>query len=204
MSSPDCRAKSLRPRACASVRERSSRVRGRTVFPLGGDLISSYFLDDRADLVAWLLAIERRHAAFRDLRMFFGQPPLRKRSAAKGALFLMHKRRPDICVWRSKSARATPDAPFPIDANPTVWVTDSYSTMDPRDLDAIDTAASALSLRPHYQAVTRGGSDASCAASHGLCARPVTLAFAGRELAWLRNYASGFTGNARTPARRVS
>jgi putative aminopeptidase FrvX len=29
----------------------------------------------------------------------------------------------------------------------------------------------------HGQALTRGGSDASCAASRGLCARPVTLAF---------------------------
>ena len=29
-----------------------------------------------------------------------------------------------------------------------------------------------------FQALSRGGSDASCAASHGLCARPITLGLA--------------------------
>ena len=50
--------------------------------------------------------------------------------------------------------------------------------MDPRDLDLVARSAATLGLAPHFHAVTRGGSDASCAASHGLCARPVTLAFA--------------------------
>jgi putative aminopeptidase FrvX len=30
-------------------------------------------------------------------------------------------------------------------------------------------------MRLQFQALSRGGSDASCAASHGLCGRPITL-----------------------------
>jgi putative aminopeptidase FrvX len=97
----------------------------------------------------------------------------------EGALFLLHESRPAVCVALEIGPRGTPDADFPLDATPTVWVTDAYATMDPRDADLIEDAArdAGLVAGPHWQAVSRGGSDASCAASRGLCARPVTLAF---------------------------
>ena len=85
--------------------------------------------------------------------------------------------RPEICI-ALEIGPSTPDAPVVIDATPTVWVTDSYSTMSPVDLDLLEQAAESADIGPlQWQAMTRGGSDASCAASHGLCARPVTLAF---------------------------
>jgi putative aminopeptidase FrvX len=148
----------------------------RTLCDLGGDLVSSYFLDDRADLVALLLALEatRGNPEFADV---LWAATASEEVGGEGALFLLQKYRPDICV-ALEIGPTTPDAPFPLDDNPTVWVTDSYSTMDPRDLDLLDTVAGEIGLSPHFHAVTRGGSDASCAASHGLCARPVTLAFA--------------------------
>ena len=148
----------------------------RTLFPLGGDLIAGYFLDDRADLVALLLALDavRDNPAFANV---LWAATSSEEVGGEGALFLLQKYRPDFCV-ALEIGPTTPDAPFPLDANPTVWVTDSYAAMDPRDLDLVAQSAAALGLEPHFHAVTRGGSDASCAASHGLCARPVTLAFA--------------------------
>jgi putative aminopeptidase FrvX len=50
-------------------------------------------------------------------------------------------------------------------------VTDSYAATDPRDIRLLAEIEPSL----QFQAFGRGGSDASCAASHGLCARPVTL-----------------------------
>jgi putative aminopeptidase FrvX len=147
--------------------------------PLAGGLIGSYFLDDRADLLAWLLA----------LRTLVSSPERRARYAGvlfaataseevggEGALYLLHATRPDVCV-ALEIGPTTPDAPFPVDADPTVWVSDSYATMSPSDIALVETAAAGVGVGLHYQAVTRGGSDASCAASRGLCAHPVTLAF---------------------------
>jgi putative aminopeptidase FrvX len=149
----------------------------RTITDLGGDLIASYFLDDRADLVAWLLALaELRGEPGMDGILWAATAS--EEVGGEGALFLLQRYRPDICI-ALEIGPTTPDAPFPLDATPTVWVTDSYATSDPRDLDLLHDAARDAELDPlHWQAVTRGGSDASCAASHGLCARPVTLAFA--------------------------
>jgi putative aminopeptidase FrvX len=148
----------------------------RGLWDLGGDLVASYFLDDRADLVAWLLAL----AALRDEP---SSPDVLFAATAseevggEGASYLLHASRPPVCV-ALEIGPSTPDAPFPLDANPTVWVSDTYAAMDPRDLDLLDAAGRELGLALHWQAVTRGGSDASCAAARGLCARPVTLAFA--------------------------
>ena len=46
------------------------------------------------------------------------------------------------------------------------------------DIDLVARAAAGIGQKPHFQALSRGGSDASCAAAHGLVARPITLAFA--------------------------
>jgi putative aminopeptidase FrvX len=157
---------------CRAVIARSRR----SVFELGGDLVSAYFLDDRADLVALLLALE----AVRGLAEFenvLWAATVSEEVGGEGALFLLQERRPDICV-ALEIGPITPDASFALDSTPTVWVSDTYASMDPRDLDLIEDAGGDIGLSPHFHAVTRGGSDASCAASHGLCARPVTLAFA--------------------------
>jgi putative aminopeptidase FrvX len=43
------------------------------------------------------------------------------------------------------------------------------------DMDLVAKAAHQAKLDIQYQALSRGGSDASCAANHGLCGRPITL-----------------------------
>jgi putative aminopeptidase FrvX len=151
----------------------------RTLTEIGnGDLLCSYFLDDRADLVSWLLALEMLAAAdspLNDEILFVATAS--EEVGGEGALCLLQEIRPEICI-ALEIGPSTPDAPVAIDATPTVWVTDSYSTMSPTDLDILEKAAKKAGIGPlQWQAMTRGGSDASCAASHGLCARPVTLAF---------------------------
>jgi putative aminopeptidase FrvX len=43
------------------------------------------------------------------------------------------------------------------------------------DIDLVVAAGNELGLKVQLQALSRGGSDASCSASHGLCGRPITL-----------------------------
>ena len=95
----------------------------------------------------------------------------------QGALWLLQQHQPAVAIALEIGPRV-PESPFPLDAQPTVWVNDSYSAMQARDLDLVAAAAADAGLSPHWQALSRGGSDASCAASHGLVARPITLAFA--------------------------
>lgn len=148
----------------------------RQVWDLGGDLVGAYFLDDRADLVAWLLALAALGDAEGAGAILFAAT-VSEEVGGEGAAWLLGDLRPEVCVALEIGPR-TPETPFPLDAHPTVWVSDSYATMDPRDLDRVADAARDADLSPHWQAVTRGGSDASSAASRGLCARHVTLAFA--------------------------
>ncbi len=150
----------------------------RTLFPIGGDLIGSYFLDDRADIVAWLLALQtlKENSLPANFRVCFAVTTSEE-VGGEGALFLLRNLGgPPVCV-ALEIGPTTPDDPFPIDANPTVWVSDGYSTMRPDDLDLVADAAKDAGLSPHFHALSRGGSDASCSASQGLCARPITLAF---------------------------
>lgn len=142
----------------------------------GGQLLASYFLDDRADLVAWLLALERLRAAGAGREILFAATTSEE-VGGEGALYLLHRLQPDVCV-ALEIGPSVPDAPVPLDTTPTVWVSDAYATMAPEDLDLLEEAAKASDLpMPHWQAISRGGSDATCAAARGLCARPVTLAF---------------------------
>lgn len=151
----------------------------RTLLPLAGGLIGSYFLDDRADLLAMLLAL-RTLAVSPERRQRYSNilfaATASEEVGGEGAQYLLHGIRPDVCV-ALEIGPTTPDAPFPVDANPTIWVSDPYSAMAPLDIALVETAAAGVGVNLHYQALTRGGSDASCAASKGLCARPVTLAF---------------------------
>ena len=49
--------------------------------------------------------------------------------------------------------------------------------MTTHDIELTEAAAADIHSKVHRQALSRGGSDASCAASHGLLARCFTLAF---------------------------
>ena len=152
-----------------------------------GPYLSGYFLDDRADLAAMLLAVETLTKPEGDQNTNEISPAPRYRSltfaataseevGGEGALFIMNRQPIDICIALEIGPR-TPEADFPIDAQPTIWVRDGYAAMDSRDGDLLTDCCRALGQTPHWQYLSRGGSDASCAAAKGLCARPVTLGF---------------------------
>jgi Cellulase M and related proteins len=149
----------------------------RTLWQMGGGLVASYFLDDRADLVSWLLALASLPSDTGSGVLFAATTS--EEVGGEGAQFLLQSlpAPPEVVVALEIGPR-TPDADFPLDANPTVWVTDTFATSAPRDLDLLAAAAGEVRLEVRWQAVTRGGSDATCVAARGLCARPVTLAFA--------------------------
>lgn len=152
----------------------------RTIVDLAEGWIASYFLDDRADLVSWILALVRLSQSPESRSRFASvlfAATASEEVGGEGAMYLLHERRPSICI-ALEIGPSTPDAPFPVDANPTVWVTDSFATSSPADLDMLADIGASLGFDLRFHAVTRGGSDASCAASRGLCARPITLAFA--------------------------
>jgi putative aminopeptidase FrvX len=136
-----------------------------------GDHVAGYFLDDRADLVAMLLAMRELKTA--NLDVLFAATAAEE-VGGEGALYLLQEIRPEICV-ALELGPSVPDAPVMLDANPTVWATDSYSTPAAADLDLIAEVGESLGMHLQFQALSRGGSDASCAASHGHCARPITL-----------------------------
>jgi putative aminopeptidase FrvX len=139
-----------------------------------GELVSGYFLDDRADIVSWLLALER-------LQGFEGDVLFAATAAEEvgglGALWLMLEQPPEICI-ALELGPAVPDAPIAITENPTVWVNDSYSAMQAADVELVAQLGQELGMHLQFQALSRGGSDASCAASRGFCARPITLGLA--------------------------
>ena len=140
-----------------------------------GNYVASPFLDDRADLAAMLLLLE-------DLPVIDPRRVLFAATAAEevgghGALWLLRKRPAAVGIALEIGPRV-PESPFMLDDQPAVWVSDSYSAMQAADIDLVAQAAERIGLAPHFQALSRGGSDASCAASYGLVARPITLAFA--------------------------
>ncbi|HVT11157.1 MAG TPA: hypothetical protein VHE55_02735 [Fimbriimonadaceae bacterium] len=141
----------------------------RTVTPVGL-LIGSYFLDDRADLVSWLLAL----AEIGSMEDVLFAATAAEEVGGEGALFLLQEHRPEVCIALELGPNA-PDAPVELTDQPTVWATDSYSTMSAADGDLVASVGERLGMELQFQALSRGGSDASCAASHGLCARPITL-----------------------------
>jgi putative aminopeptidase FrvX len=139
-----------------------------------GDLVSGYFLDDRADLVAWMLALE-------SLKEFEGSVMFAATAAEEvgglGALWQMLQNPPEICI-ALELGPIVPDAPADLSAQPTVWVNDSYAAMQAADIDLVAAVGDELGMNLQFQALSRGGSDASCAASRGFCARPFTLGLA--------------------------
>jgi putative aminopeptidase FrvX len=133
-----------------------------------GHLVAGYFLDDRADLVAWLLALEMLATTKVNVSFI---ATTSEEVGGEGACYYLQNVRPDVCVALELGAN-TPDAPLIINDQPTVWVKDAYAAMMASDGDLL---ASIPGFDLQFQALSRGGSDASCAASKGLCARPITL-----------------------------
>lgn len=143
-----------------------------------GDYVSAPFLDDRADLAAWLMTLEAlAKTPIKDGVSVVFAATVAEEVGGHGALYLLRRLQADIGIALEIGPRV-PESLFPLDGQPTVWVNDSYSAMRSEDIALVAQAAAEIGQRPHWQALSRGGSDASCAASHGLLARPITLAFA--------------------------
>ena len=142
----------------------------RNLLPIG-DHISGYFLDDRADLVAWILALKELRE--QGIDVLFAST-VAEEVGGEGALYLLHEHRPEICIALELGPWVA-DAPVELTAQPTVWANDSYSAMAVADGELVASIGAGLGMSLQFQALSRGGSDASCAASHGLCARPITL-----------------------------
>ena len=144
-----------------------------------GDYASAPFLDDRADLAAMLLVLEQwkggEAGGSKEGGVLFAATAAEE-VGGHGALYLLRKYQPQVGLALEVGPNV-PEAPFVLDSQPTVWVNDSYSAMRPADIDLVAEAAQSIGLAPHFQALARGGSDASCAAAQGLVARPITLAF---------------------------
>jgi putative aminopeptidase FrvX/uncharacterized membrane protein len=136
----------------------------RRLFPMG-DLVAGPFLDDRADVVAMLRAMESI-----DSPEVVFIATVAEEVGGHGALWALQSIQPEICIALELSP-IVPDAPILLSATPALWVTDSYANMPVADIDLVAD----LGLAVQYQALGRGGSDASCAASEGLVARPFTL-----------------------------
>jgi putative aminopeptidase FrvX len=165
ISAEDLRTMGVRPGTRVVV------SKGRRQLRRMGNHVAGHFLDDRADLVAWILALQE----VRDLGLnVVFVATAAEEVGGEGALFLLNGIRPPVCIALELGANV-PDAPAQITADPTVWANDGYAATAVRDLELLSEIGDELGLDLQFQAFSRGGSDASCAASHGLCARPITL-----------------------------
>ena len=138
-----------------------------------GDFAASYFLDDRADLVAMLLALESLAGTTLPAGIVFAAT-VYEETGGEGARYLLQGLRPDVCI-ALEIGPSVPESPFVPDSQPTIWVQDAYSSMTASDIDLMQAITHELGQAPHWQALSRGGSDATCTAALGLCARPITL-----------------------------
>ncbi len=150
-------------------------ARSRRIVTAFGPFVASYFLDDRADLAVWLMALETLRAQGTDgLGEVIFAATASEEIGGLGAHAMLKAHPSDICVALEIGPK-TPEADFPIDAQPTIWVRDSYAPMEAIDGDILEDCCAELGQTPHWQYLSRGGSDASCAAALGWTARPVTL-----------------------------
>ena len=140
-----------------------------------GEHIASYFLDDRADVAVLLMALEAlKNSDLSDHITLTFAATASEEVGADGAKYLLTCQPADICV-ALEIAPKTPEADFPIDATPTIWARDGYAAMEAKDGYLLEECCAELGITPRFQYLSRGGSDASCAAAIGLTARPVTL-----------------------------
>ncbi len=132
--------------------------------------ICGYFLDDRADLVSWLQALSMLQP---NIPTVFAATAAEE-VGGEGAQVLMRTLQPDVCI-ALELGPVVQDSSAILSAAPTLWVKDSYSTMAAQDIKLVKSVAANLGMEIQLQHLSRGGSDASCAASRGLCSRPITL-----------------------------
>lgn len=166
---------SRRELASAGVRPgvRVVLARDRRIVREIGPFLCSYFLDDRADLVALLLTLEMlKEGGFAGDVLFAATTS--EEVGGEGALYLMHRLQPEVCI-ALEIGPSVPESPFLPDSDPTIWVNDNFSAIAAKDITLLEEVCLEMGQQPHWQALSRGGSDASCAASKGLCARPITL-----------------------------
>jgi putative aminopeptidase FrvX len=153
-------------------------ARSRRVVTECGECIGSYFIDDRAPLAVWLMALkslsESRNLPAAELVF---AATVSEEVGAHGATFLMNSAQADICVALEIGPK-TPDACVAVTAQPTIWVKDSHAAMEHIDGEILAACCKKLDQAPQWQNITGGGSDASIAAKYGQAARPVTLAVA--------------------------
>ncbi len=140
-----------------------------------GDRVAGPFLDDRADLVSMLLALDALQD--RPVEGVLFAATVAEEVGGEGSRWVMGEVRPEVCI-ALELGPLVPDAPVAISEQPTVWTTDGYANMSAADGDLVAGVARDLGIRPQWQALSRGGSDASCCAQLGLCARPITLGLA--------------------------
>ncbi|MGC8666710.1 MAG: M42 family metallopeptidase [Chthonomonadales bacterium] len=138
-----------------------------------GPFVAAHFLDDRADIVAWLLAIARLGEKGLSAPVLFAATTAEE-VGGEGASYLLGGIRPHVCV-ALEIGPSVPEGPFAPHPAPTIWVADSFSAASSQDLHLVAQICRELGIEPRWQALSRGGSDASCAAHRGLCARPITL-----------------------------
>jgi putative aminopeptidase FrvX len=147
-----------------------------------GDFIAGPFLDDRADLVAMLLALEMLGQDSQWMtspqrnRIVFAATAAEE-VMAHGAMYVFSVLRPSVAIALEIGPRV-PESQFELDSSPTVWANDGFSAMQAKDMELVAQAAKSINMPIHWQCLSLGGSDASIAASHGLVARPFTIAFA--------------------------
>jgi putative aminopeptidase FrvX len=135
-----------------------------------GHHLAGYFLDDRADLVSWLLALDKLGDA--DGVLFAATTA--EEVGCEGAQYLLNRVQPEVCI-ALELGPYVPDAPSDLSDAPSVWVSDSFAVPATKDLDLLAELSEELGIPLQFQAFSRGGSDASASASRGLCARPFTL-----------------------------
>ena len=165
LSKEELKKRGVRPGTRVVV---SSSRRALTLF---GDFVSGYFLDDRADLVSWLLALEALKGQELDVTFV---ATTSEEVGGEGAQYFLTSEQPDVCIALELGPNV-PDSPITIDTRPTVWVNDAFAAMPPFLGDLIDKVSQDSGIDVQFQALSRGGSDASCSAAKGLCAHPITL-----------------------------
>jgi putative aminopeptidase FrvX len=133
-----------------------------------GSFLASRFIDDRALMavqVALIAKLQRPGLAY----IFTANEEV----GCLGALFALKGTNVETII-ALEIAPNVPEGRVHLNANPVIWAKDSMATVHTRDLNLVRESAVAVNLTLGSQ-VLAGGSDATYAARHGLCARHITL-----------------------------
>ena len=147
----------------------------RTIHELG-DYIAAPFLDDRADIVAMLLAAAALASDTETHSRVLFAATVSEEVGGHGAQYLLRQVNAPVAIALEIAPNVI-DAPVEMTSAPSLWVKDSFCAMQASDIDIVEEVARDQNITLQYQSFSRGGSDASCAAASGLVARPFTLAF---------------------------